>query len=59
MEKAAEEEQETDEEKIERLAQEIEELRLLLKEVNKDEDPRRWVKLSPAIEDKDTKRILL
>ena len=59
MEKAAEEEQETDEEKIERLAQEIEELRLLLKEVNKDEDPRRWVKLSAAIEDKDTKRILL
>ena len=59
MEKASEEEEETDEEKIERLTQEIEELRLLLKEVNKDEDPRRWVKLCAAIEEKDTERLLL
>jgi len=59
MEKASEEEEETDEEKIEHLTQEIEELRLLLKEVNKDEDPRQWVKLCAEIEDKNTERILL
>lgn len=60
MEKASEEEKkETDEEKIERLAQEIGELRLQLKEVKENEDPERWVKLCATIEDKDTERILL
>ena len=59
MEKASEEEQETDEEKNERLAQEIAKLRSIFKEVNFDEDPGRWVKLCAAIEDKDIERILL
>jgi hypothetical protein len=59
MERASEEEQETDEEKIERLAQEIEKLRSIFKEVNFDEEPGRWVKLCAAIENKDIERILL